>query len=81
MSKIKKYKLIEKFKNKKLNSHEKSSLAAAIFAYKKIKQRLKKLEDKLGALPLYVKEEYILHRMKICQIKNYYAEGRIFKFF
>lgn len=65
LSKKKKLQLINDFGLKKLNSHEKSSLAAALFAYKRYKQKLKKFEDKLGERPLDLKEEFILSGKKI----------------
>jgi len=65
LSKQKKLQLVKDFGMKKLNSHEKSSLAAALFAYKRYKQKLKKFEDKIGETPLALREEFILSGKKI----------------
>ena len=76
LPKYKKIRLIEDFLKekkllaiKKLNSHEKSSLAAALFAYKTYKQRLKKFEDEIGIAPLYLKEKFILSKRRVSCFK------------
>ncbi len=71
LSKYKKSRLIKDFKNQKLNSHEKSSLSAALFAYSKYKQKLKKFEDKFGPVPLSLKEEFILSGKRVSYFKYY----------
>ncbi len=79
LSKYKKIRLIEDFfkqkrlfsgQTKKLNSHEKSSLAAALFAYKIYKQKLKKFEDEMGEISLSLKEEFILSGKRIKYFKH-----------
>ena len=78
LPKYKKIRLIEDFLKekklfsgaiKKLNSHEKSSLAAALFAYKTYKQKLKKFEDEIGISPLYLKEKFILSKRRVSCFK------------
>jgi len=78
LPKYKKIRLIEDFLKekklfsgaiKKLNSHEKSSLAAALFAYKTYKQKLKKFEDEIGVAPLYLKEKFILSKRRVSCFK------------
>jgi len=76
LPKYKKIRLIEDFFKekkllaiKKLNSHEKSSLAAALFAYKTYKQKLKKFEDEIGIAPLYLKEKFILSKRRVSCFK------------
>ena len=78
LPKYKKIRLIEDFLKekklfsgaiKKLNSHEKSSLAAALFAYKTYKQKLKKFEDEIGIAPLYLKEKFILSKRRVSCFK------------
>ena len=70
LSKLKKARLLKEFKYMKLNSHEKSSLASALFAYKIYRNKLKKFEDKLGKVPLSVKEEFILSKKRISYFKT-----------
>ena len=70
LSKFKKYRLLKNYRNLKLNSHEKSSLASAIFAYKIYKQKLKKFEDEIGNAPLSLKEEFIQSRKRISHFKQ-----------
>lgn len=72
MTKKKKRILVSKFlKNEKIriNSHERSALASAIFAYKKFKPRLKKLKDKLDKTKQMDKYEMV--RDKIFTEKNF----------
>jgi len=70
LSKFKKERLIKKYRSMKLNSHEKSSLASALFAYKIYKKKLKRFEDELGKVPLNIKEEFILSKKRIAYFKN-----------
>ena len=65
LSKFKKLRLLKDYRDRKLNSHEKSSLASAIFAYKHYKQKLKKLEDELGKVSLKLKEEFIQSNKRV----------------
>jgi predicted RNase H-like nuclease (RuvC/YqgF family) len=72
MTKKKKRILVSKFlKNEKIriNSHERSALASAIFAYKRFKPRLKKLKDKLDKTKQMDKYEMV--RDKIFTEKNF----------
>lgn len=72
LSKFKKMKLLRNYRDRKLNSHEKSSLASALFAYKLYKQKLKKFEDELGFAPLRLKEEFIQSNKRISCFKEGY---------
>lgn len=69
LSKRRKNILIKDYRDLKLNSHEKCSLAAAIFTYKKYKQKIKKFEDEVGPVSLKVKEKFILSGKRISCFK------------
>ncbi len=69
LSRRKKNILVKDYKDLKLNSHEKCSLASAISTYKKYKQKLKRFEDEIGHVPLEVKEEFILSGKRISCFK------------
>jgi hypothetical protein len=69
LSKFKKWRLLKNFRNRKLNSHEKSSLASALFVYKIYKQKIKKFEDEIGEVPLNLKEEFIQSNKRISCFK------------
>ncbi|HIE41489.1 MAG TPA: DUF460 domain-containing protein [Candidatus Aenigmarchaeota archaeon] len=70
LSRFKKLKLLKDYRTLKLNSHEKSSLASAIFAHKFYKQKLKRFEDEIGPANLDLKEEFILSNKRIAYFKT-----------
>ena len=54
----------------RLNSHEKSALASAIYAYKRFVPKMKKLRDKVKDESIYLRarERFLLERIKISEI-------------
>ncbi|HDD46028.1 MAG TPA: DUF460 domain-containing protein [Candidatus Aenigmarchaeota archaeon] len=74
LTKKKKRILIEEFLKKdiKIDSHEKSALASAIYAYKRFIPKIKKLRDKIKDKEKIksVRDEFVLNNLKISEIEN-----------
>jgi len=69
LSRQKKLGLTRIFRDRKMDSHERSALASALFAWKIYRQKLKKFEDETKISDLERQEEFILVGGRINRFK------------